>query len=520
MKVLNKEIREKEMRDKENVLANSISCRNRHCKTVTITSLRGSERAVAIQNILPFIRGDVERKRNREVFDFIKNPPVMHSLTSPFKKEGFIRKYYFFIIVIVFILSTTSVFASAASSLDDMFEAVVDNSFRKAGKHIDDLSDLRKSADKATDLIKRTDIYKVPDKVDDVVSTLKKIDLPANSKFTEVFKSLNKTERLFISAIDDVTTKIAKLPNGGIMVKKVSKKGLMLGATYGEEAIKGTYRLAKNDDLWNIAKSADKIDDVAIKDLKRLGINSDSIKATDLKKFSKMDSADVMEKILPKYGVKGQKNFIDTIEELTRKGKEFISKHKGAIKATAITAAIATICLKPELILDPAGKVVDNVTNRFNDGLQQIVASASKNLTDGVASATSALVNAPFEGVKQFTKNTLPNAPSFIQTLCTYAILAVLFVILLYFIPITRPLPVAIGKYLKAQIASLSNKTASKIDQATNNIEQANSKVEEKTKSSNSDENSDKQSEIITSSENHVDKDNKLDSNQNETKIS
>ena len=384
------------------------------------------------------------------------------------------------IIIIFIVLANTTAFASAASSLDDMFEAVVDNSFRKAGKHIDDLSNLRKSADKATDLIKRSDVYKVPNKVDDVVESLRKIDLPSNSKYTEVFKSLNKTERLIITSIDEVTTRIAKLPNGEIIVKTVNKKGLMLGATYGEEAVKGTYRLAKNEDIWNIAKSADKIDDTALKDLKKLGINNDSIKATDLKKFSKMDSADVMERVLPKYGIKGQKNFIDTIEELTKKGKEFVSKHKGAIKTTAITAAIAAICLKPELILDPAGKVVDNVTNKFVGGLNQIVASATKNIADSVASGTSAVVNAPFEGVKKFAQNTLPNAPSFIQTLCTYVILAVLFIIVLYFIPITRPLPVSIYKYLKAQVASISSKTASKIDNATNKIEQDNNQNSEK----------------------------------------
>jgi hypothetical protein len=434
MKRLNKEIIEKEIRDNRYVLENNLK--------VSLPKLT--------------FGGNVT------------------NVTERASMRNYSVKCLYIILIISFVLANSSVFASAASSLDDMFEAVVDNSFRKAGKHIDDLSDLRKSADKATDLIKRSDVYKVPNKVDDVVESLKKIDLPVNSKYSEVFKSLTKTERLFITSIDDVTTRIAKLPNGDIMVKTVKKKGLMLGATYGEEAVKGTYRLAKNDDLWNIAKSVDKIDDVALKDLKKIGINSDSIKASDLKKFSKMDSADVMEGILPKYGVKGQKNFIDTIEELTRKGTEFIKKNKGAIKATVVTAAIAAICLKPELILDPAGKVVDNVTNRFVGGLQQIVASATKNIAESIASGTSAVVNAPFEGVKNFTKNTLPNAPSFIQTLCTYAILTVLFLIILYFIPITRPLPVAIGKYIKAQIASISNKTAAKIDKATSNIEEAN----------------------------------------------
>lgn len=378
------------------------------------------------------------------------------------------------LLTMCFLSINISAFASAASSLDDMFEAVVGNSFRKAGKNIDDLSDLRKSADKATDLIKRSDVYKVPNKVDDVVESLKKIDLPVNSKYSEVFKSLTKAERLFITSIDDVTTRIAKLPNGDIMVKTVKKKGLMLGAAYGEEAVKGTYRLAKNDDLWNFAKSADKIDDVALKDLKKIGINSDSIKASDLKKFSKMDSADVMERILPKYGVKGQKNFIDTIEEITKKSMEFIKKHEKTIKTTAVVGAVAVVCLKPELILDPAGNVVNNVTNKFVGGLSQIIASSSKSLANSIASGTSAVVNAPYEGVKQFTNNIIPNAPSFIQTFLTYVILAVLFVFILYLIPITRPLPVAIGKYIKAQIASISNKTAAKIDKAISNIEEAN----------------------------------------------
>jgi hypothetical protein len=91
-----------------------------------------------------------------------------------------------------------------------------------------------------------------------------------------------------------------------------------------------------------------------------------------------------------------------------------------------------------------------------------------------VASGVSTLVNAPYEGVKKVTNNIFPNSPGFVQTFFTYIILGVLFVVLLYFIPITRPLPVAICRYLRVKIANLSNRAASKIEEATTNIEQTN----------------------------------------------
>lgn len=323
-----------------------------------------------------------------------------------------------------------------ASKLDDIFSAIIENSFKKAGKNIDELAALKHGDSFSALLMKNDNFLNVTRKVvDDDVLAIRKIGFPTGSKYIDDLMALTQQQRKVAYALDDVVSRIAKLPSGTDMINTVGKKGLLLGSAYGDEFLEGAYVLARQDEVWDAARLGLKNLDLDKKIIEPLLENyglTEKIKL--IQKTDVLDPVDLMERVARKYGSRGKESILVFFKKAGQYALDFAKENK---TVTALGVVVAIACHEPSIILDPLGKLNDKIVDGLLNG---IVAIAAK--------TTASVASMPKRFGDRFIETIAPNLPVFLKTILSYVVAVICFLAILYFIPFTRFIPRSLFKWL------------------------------------------------------------------------
>lgn len=317
---------------------------------------------------------------------------------------------------------------SYAASLDDVLSNVLQNAFKKAGKNLDDLASLKKGEAFSTLIRKNDDFLKISRKgFDDDLLAMKKIGFPAGSKYIDELLSLSKQERRLAYALDDVASKVAKLPAGDDMIRTVGKKGLLLGTVYGDEFLEGAYRLARQEDVWDATRKSVKVLD---KDnsglLKLMDENGFTTQFRMMQGVDEYNPVDLMVNVVRKYGPRAQESVFEFFRRI-KTGAQWLDENRRVI----LYAFVAVVYIDPSLVLDPLGRLKDNVVDKFIDGVATLSAEAVETLVYEV----------PVGFGKTFTERFIPNGPAFLKNALIYLIAFFFLMSVFYLIPFTRFIP-------------------------------------------------------------------------------
>jgi cytochrome c556 len=321
---------------------------------------------------------------------------------------------------------------AGAVVLDDVLEAVVENSFKKAGKNVDDLADLRKGSAAFSNVIKKNDDFldalNTTRKIaDDDLLNIRKIGFPTGSHYADDLMKLSKKQRFLAYALDDVTSRLAKLPQADDVVKAVGPKGLLLGAVYGDDTLNVIYRIAKEDDIWDMVRASKKALDDDL--LKVLGKSEDFHKISPfidtnaIRKVNNIEPVDMAETVMKKYGRNGQKSMT-----------QFFEWVKNRPKTVALGLFVATVYAKPDIIMDAAGK------------LKKVILDE---LTDVTADAIITTSSVPIRLSRKIFEKLSWNLPFFLEEGLIYLFAFFIAMGILFLIPFTRFIPKNILSWIK-----------------------------------------------------------------------
>jgi len=333
-----------------------------------------------------------------------------------------------------------------ASKIDDIFEAIVENSFRKVGKKMDDLAALRKGDSFSTLLRKNddfADLLKTRKLVDDDIAGLRRIGFPPGSRYADEFMTLPKAERVLGYALNDATSRIARLPAGDDMVKRLGKKGLLTSGIYGDDFARGAYAIARQDEFWNAARHSLRVVDQDNADLMRF-IQRQNLPGggyQSLRRISDFDPVDLTARVMRTYGPRG----VESLKDFMRKVGKFMKENP---KKSAAGILIAMVYINPSLILDPVGKLKDNAVDGLLMGLAEIGGEAAAGL--------SVL---PMGMAERFTERLFSDWPVFMKSMISYIMAFVFLMGFFYVIPFTRFIPKKIFSWVASIRLSRREKT-------------------------------------------------------------
>jgi len=336
---------------------------------------------------------------------------------------------------ILFTCILTSGVAQAAA-LNNVFEAIVGNSFKKAGKNLDNISELRRTENSFSRVLRKNgdllDVRKISRKgIDDDLLNIRKIGFPPGSHHADDLMKLSKNQRVLAYALDDVTSRIARLPQANDIVKVTGPKGLLLGAVYGDDALIVTYRLVKKDEIWDMARASKRaLNGDVLKALEKNDKLLAFIDVNAIRRVDNIDAVDMSGAVLKKYGDRGQ----DSISRFF----DWVEKHP---KTTLMGLCIVTVYAKPDIILDAAGYLKDEVLEK---------------LSDAMASVASGVISLPSEVSHKIVDKISSDLPPFFKNTLVYILTFFIAMGLLFLIPFTSFIPRSVFSWIKQGFRAIS----------------------------------------------------------------
>ena len=331
------------------------------------------------------------------------------------------------VLLIVFLLAQAAL--GWAAQIDDVFDAVFENAFRKAGKTVDKL-DLLKKGDSFGDILRKNDDFadllkkgkRLPEV--DAGTIQKKIGFPSGSKYVDELMSLTKQERLIAYALDDVVYRMALKPNGKEVIQRLGKKGVLLGSVYGDDVVLKIYDIARQDELWDMARKSLVVvgqENAGLVEFVRKQNMAGGYAA--LKRVSDFDPIEFSARVVKKYGPQGMESVKKFLVKVGRYAKENPRK-------TVAELLLRVVYVDETIILDPLGRLKDKAVDGLIAGIVEITAET-------VAST----VSVPMIMGTAFTEKLFPGMPLILKEIISY-ISAVLFIFaILYIVPPTRFIP-------------------------------------------------------------------------------
>lgn len=306
---------------------------------------------------------------------------------------------------------------------------------------IDDAIDITKTAGRQTDNI--ADVLKGGRHADDVVDVRKVLSygddvLEMSNTQLEAFKNFTKGQKAMAISLQSTITRIVKMPEGTEIITKMGRKGLVLGATYGDEALRSAYNLNKSGAVSLISEVKHISDGDILKLIKESNMGIPLVDAGTLRRMgNNIDAVDVVKNVAKRYGPIGAKNVSNFCADIAKGVVNFAYNNP---KKTLAGIVIATIYFKPHLIVDSAGNLLANAT--------EIVAVGT---AKGLGRAAGTVMTLPSVAADALLDGWIPNAPLLIKGILKPIVWLFIFITICYIIPPTRFIAKAIlafGKYI------------------------------------------------------------------------
>ena len=412
------------------------------------------------------------------------------------------KKHFAFIalFILMFVFQVSSAWGVV---MDDVMEAFVKNGLRQAGKNSDEVADiLRKNSgtfsnilQSDSDYLRRAsqmldndtlglgkklsqlddaiDLTKTTRHADDITNILKGSrhtgdlnDITKGFRYgndilelsaaqLDAFKNFTKGQKVIAISVQTTITHLAKMPDGVEIITKLGKKGVLFGATYGDDALLSAYNLNKSGALSLVSETRHVSDGDLLKIIKESNIRIPLPDVSTLRRMGNMDAVDAMKSVTKRYGPAGAKNVSNFCADIAKGAMSFAYNNP---KKTLAGIVIATIYFKPDIIVDSAGNLLSNATEIVMTGIGR-----------GLGEAAGTVMTLPSVTADSLLDKWLPNAP-FIKGLLKPVVWLSILIIIFYVIPPTRFLAKAIIAFCKNVLSrlysvmrSLSAKKKSKI---------------------------------------------------------